>query len=98
VKPSTQGCVGEETLTSANNGTPVTANIPKGTSAVQVTVETTSCRMSTTSTGDPTSGSSGARILQKDQMPWFMPIGQGTTIKFASTAGTQSVIQIAYLT
>jgi hypothetical protein len=52
--------------------------------------------MTSTPNGDPTS--STGRILQKDQMPWFMPVGQGCTFKFASTAGTASIIQIAYLT
>lgn len=97
MKPSTQGCIGEETLTSANSSAPATANVPNGCSAIQVTVEGTSCRMSTSPTGDPTSATSGARIVQKDQMPWFMLIGQGCVIKFASTAGSASVIQIAYL-
>jgi hypothetical protein len=52
--------------------------------------------MTLMSSGDPTSNV--GRILQKDQMPWFMPVGQGCTFKFASTAGTASIIQIAYLT
>lgn len=95
MKPSTQGCIGEERLSSANSSTTVTATIPNGTSAIQITVETTSCRMTSTPLGDPTSNT--GRILQKDQMPWFMPIGQGCTLKFASTAGTTSVIQLAYL-
>jgi hypothetical protein len=96
MKPSTQGCIGEERLSSANSSDPKTATVPNGCSAVQITVETTSCRMTLLATGDPTS--STGRILQKDQMPWFMPVGQGCTFKFASTAGTASVIQIAYLT
>lgn len=96
MKPSTYECPLEETLTSASSAAVVTANVPKGCSAIQVTVETTSCRMSTSATGDPTSATSGARVLQKDQMPWFMAIGQGCAITFASTAGTPSVIQIAY--
>jgi hypothetical protein len=95
VKPSTYQCVGEERLSSTDSSTTVTATVPNGTSAVQITVETTSCRMTLLAAGDPTSTT--GRILQKDQMPWFMPIGQGVTLKFASTAGTASVIQIAYL-
>lgn len=97
MKPSTYQCVGEETLDSANSSTPVSATVPLGTSAIQITVESTSCRMSTSKAGDPTLATSGARIVQKDQQPWFMAIGQGVAIKFASTAGTASRIQIAYL-
>lgn len=104
MKPSSYQCIGEETLTSASNATVVTANVPRGTSAVQITVETTSCRMSTVAAssafpaaGDPTSATSGARIVQKDQQPWFMALAQGVPLKFASIAGTASVIQIAYL-
>lgn len=96
MKPSTQGCIGEERLLSNNASDVATATVPNGCSAIQITVETTSCRMTLTAAGDPTSNV--GRILQKDQMPWFMPIGQGCTIKFASTAGTVSVIQLAYLT
>ena len=95
MKPYSGICLGEERLSSANASTPVTATVPNGTAAIQVTVETTSCRFTMTATGDPTS--SVGRILQKDQMPWFMSVGQGNTFKFASTAGTASVIQIAYL-
>jgi hypothetical protein len=87
--------IGQESLTSTSNVAPVTANVPNNTSAIQVTVETTSCRMTVTSAGDPTS--STGLIIQKDQQPWFMPYAKGTVLKFASIAGTQSVIQIAYL-
>jgi hypothetical protein len=95
MKPSTHQCIGEERLASANASTMVEATIPKGTSAVQIAVETTSCRSTAAATGDPTS--SVGLIIQKDQMPWFMPVGQGCTLRFASTAGTQSVIQVRYL-
>ena len=95
MKPSTNQCLGHERLTSANASSTATATVPAGTSAILVTVETTTCRMTLTSGGDPTSTT--GLILQKDTMPWFIPIGQGCTFKFASTAGTVSVIQLAYL-
>lgn len=95
MKPSTQQCLGHQRLQSANASDTQTATIPPGTSAIEVTVETTSCRMTLTPTGDPTSNT--GLIVQKDQMPWFLPIGQGVTLKFASTAGANSVIQLAYL-
>lgn len=95
MKPSTHQCVGHERLSSASSSDIQTANVPRNTSSVLITVETTNCRMTLTATGDPTSTT--GLILQKDQMPWFMPIGQGCTFKFASTGGTASVIQLAYL-
>lgn len=95
MKPSTQGCLGHERLSSANASDTKTATVPNGCSAIYIAVETTSCRLTLTSGGDPTSTT--GLIVQKDQMPWFMPIGQGCTFKFASTAGTASVIQLAYL-
>lgn len=96
MKPSTNQCLGHETLTSNNSSDAKTATVPNGTSAVEVTVETNPCRMTLTSGGDPTSAT--GLILQKDQMPWLMLVGQGCTLKFASTApGTASVIQLAYL-
>lgn len=84
----------QETLTSANSSSIQTATVPAGTSAVQVTVETNSCRMTVWKNGDP---STAGLIIQKDQQPWFMPLGQGTVLKFASTVPAASVIQIAYL-
>jgi len=95
VKPFTELCIGEERLVSASSSDAKTATVPKGTTAIQITVETTSCRSTCASDGDPTS--SVGLIIQKDQMPWFMPLGQGNVFKFASTAGTASVIQLRYL-
>lgn len=95
MKPSTYLCIGHERLSSANSSTTVTATMPNGTSAIEIAVETTSCRMTLNATGDPTSTT--GLIVQKDQMPWFIPVGQGCVLKFASTAGTASVIQLAYL-
>lgn len=95
MKPFTEICIGEERLVSTGTSDTQTATIPKGTTAVQITVETTSCRSTAAPAGDPTS--SVGLIIQKDQMPWFMPIGQGNTLRFASTAAAQSVIQLRYL-
>lgn len=95
MKPSTNQCLGHERLTSAHSAAPATATVPAGTSAVYVSVETTSCRMTLNNGGDPTSAL--GLVLQKDQMPWFMPIGQGCVFAFASTDATPSVIQLSYL-
>jgi len=95
VKPSTYLCLGHQTLTSANSSTPVTATIPAGTSSVLITVETTSCRWTLTPTGDPTSAT--GLVLQAAAQPYLVLVGQGGVFKFASTAGTASVVQLAYL-
>ena len=95
MKPSTNQCLGHERLSSASSSATVTATVPLGTSAVLVTVETTACRMTLTAAGDPTSAT--GLVLQPAQMPWLLLVGQGCTFKFASTAGTASVIQLAYL-
>jgi len=95
VKPSTDQCLGHQMLTSANNTTPVTATIPNGTSHLLVTVETNPCRMTLTPGGDPT-GAIGL-VIPKDAGPWFIAVGQGCTVKFASTLAGASVIQLAYL-
>jgi hypothetical protein len=95
VKPSTNQCLGHQRLSSSGTSDTQTATVPLGTSAILLTVETTSSRMTLTSGGDPTSTT--GLIVQAGQMPWFIPVGQGCTFKFASTAGTASVIQLAYL-
>lgn len=95
MKPSTNQCLGHERLSSANSSDTQTATIPKGTSAILVAVETTSCRVTLTPTGDPTSTT--GLVFQAAQMPWLLLVGQGAVFKFASTAGTASVVQLAYL-
>ena len=95
MKPSTYQCLGHERLTSASSSATVTATIPPGTSAVLITVETTACRWTLTPTGDPTSTT--GLLLQAASQPFLSLVGQGATFKFASSAGTPSVIQLAYL-
>jgi hypothetical protein len=95
MKPSTHQVISHQRLSSANASTAVTATVPNGCSAILITVETTSCRMTLTITGDPTS--STGHIVQKDQMPWFIAVGQGCTMRFASMDSTASVIQLSYL-
>ena len=95
MKPSTYQCLGQQTLSSANSTTPVTATVPRGTSSVLISVETTSCRFTLTASGDPTSAT--GLVLQAASQPFLVLIGQDAVLKFASTAGTPSVIQLAYL-
>ena len=95
MKPSTYQCLGHERLSSATSSSPVTATIPPGTSSVLITVETTTCRWTLTPGGDPTSNT--GLVIQAASQPFLALVGQGATFKFASTAGTPSVIQLAYL-
>jgi hypothetical protein len=95
LKPSTYQCLGHERLASATSAQTVTATIPRGTSAILITVETTACRWTLTPTGDPTSNT--GLILQPANNPYLTLVGQDATLRFASTAGTPSVIQLAYL-
>jgi hypothetical protein len=95
LKPSTYQCISHERLTSATSSAPVTATIPAGCSAALITVETTACRWTLTPTGDPTS--STGLLLQPATQPYLALVGQGAVFKFASSAGTPSVIQLAYL-
>ena len=95
MKPSTNQCLGHERLVSTGSSDTKTATVPNGTSAILVTVETTACRATFSSSGDPTSTT--GHLIQAAQMPWMLLIGQGTVPRFASTAGTSSVIQLTYL-
>lgn len=94
MKPTTCQIISHERLSCANPSDTKTATIPNGTSAVLLAVETNPVRMTCTTTGDPTTTT--GLILQKDQMPWLLLIGQGATLKFAPPTGT-AVIQLAYL-
>lgn len=94
MKPFTEQCLGHEKLTSTGTADIKTATIPKGTSAIEITVETTPARV-TFDGSDPSAGV--GLICQHAQNPWFLPVGQGCTFKVVSTGGTSSVVQLAYL-
>ena len=96
MKPSTNQCLGHERLSSSGTADVQTATIPKGTSAILVAVETTTARVTLGAGGDPTSTTS--LPFYAGQMPWLLLVGQGCTFKFVSSAGTASVVQLAYLT
>lgn len=95
MRPSTHQPISAQKLTSTGTGDPQTATIPNNASAILLTVETTSVRMTLTLAGDPTSTT--GHVIQKDQNPWHMLIGQGSTLKVASATAGTSVTQITYL-
>ena len=94
MKPSTYQPISEEKLTSTGTSDTKTATVPNNTSGLYVTVESNPARMTITAAGDPTS--STGLILQKDQQPWFLPLGPGATLKIAGTTGA-TVVQLAYI-
>lgn len=95
MKPSTYKPISEQKLTSTGTIDTQTATIPNGTSGILVTVETNAVRMTYSPAGDPTTGV--GQVVQKDQNPWFLPIGQGATVRFVSATASTSVVQLAYI-
>lgn len=95
MKPSTVRGLSHERLVSTAGADIKTATVPKGTSHVVLAVESVDARV-TFDGSDPVAGSA-CLVYPANQMPVFIPIGQGTTIKFCSTAGS-STLQLAYVT
>lgn len=69
---------------------------PDGTSACLITVETTNARATFDGT-DPSAANAPSHVVIKDQNPLYVPIGQGATIKFCSTAAAAAVMQVTFL-
>lgn len=67
------------------------------TSAILLSVETTSARV-TLDGSDPSAASAPSLVFPTGLFPGLIPVGPGTTIKHVSTAGTASVLQICELT
>lgn len=95
MKPSTDRCLSHERLVSANTADVQTATLPKGTSHIGLAVETTNARV-TFDGSDPSAAQAPSLVYLAGQQPIFIPLGQGTTIKHCSTAGTSAVLQLAY--
>lgn len=95
MRPSTHRALSHAQLTSANSGDVQTVSMPNGTSAIEFEFETTNARV----TFDGTSPASGTGLVYPfGQMPVFRPVGPGSTIRFVSTAGTASTLQILFYT
>lgn len=93
MKPSTYQCLKHEKLTSTGASDTKTATVERGTSAVLITVETNAVRVTLEGT-DPAGGT--GHVIQKDQNPYFLPVGPTTTLKVVSVTGT-SVTQLSYI-
>jgi len=95
VKPSTDRCISHERLSSSGTADVKTATLPKGTSHIGLAVETTNARV-TFDGSDPSAASAPSLVYLAAQVPVFIPLGQGTTVKFCSTAAAVSILQLAY--
>lgn len=82
--------------TSSDTSTVETITLGSETSAILVTVETTSARI-TLDGSDPSASSAPSMVVQKDSAPLYIPVGPGTVVKFVSTASADSVVQVCEL-
>lgn len=94
MKPSTNRCISHQQLTSTSTADVKTPTIPNGTSHILLAVTTTSARVTLDGTAP---SSTNGLVYVAAQQPIFIPVGQGITVKFASTAGTSSIVDLAYL-
>lgn len=68
-----------------------------GVSAFLISVETTNARVTFDGT-DPSAGSAPSHVWPKDQIPQLVLLGPGSVVKWCSTLGAASVVQITWLT
>jgi hypothetical protein len=97
MRPSTHRALSHQRLVSTGSADVQTVTMPTNTSAIEFGVETTNARMTFDGT-DPSAASAPSLVFPFGQVPVFRPVGPGTTIKFCSTAGTSSVLQLLYYT
>lgn len=86
-------------LTTATDTSPDASTVktilpPKGTSAFEITVETTNARMTLDGT---TPSATNGHVIQKDNNPWYVPCTHDARIKWISTAGANSIVQVTFL-
>lgn len=74
-----------------------TITLDANTSAILVTVETTSARVTLDGT-DPSVASAPSTVFPKDSIPVLVPVGPDATVKWVSTAAAASVVQVCELT
>lgn len=97
MKPSTDRCISHQRLVSSGTADVQTATVPKGTSHIDIAVETTNARV-TFDGSDPSVASAPSLVFFAGQQPIFKPLGQGSQIKFCSAVAGSSVLQVAYYT
>lgn len=105
MKPSTYVPISTVRDTSPDTATVKTLTPPSGSGAIGgkggvsaflITVETTSARV-TFDGSDPSAASAPSHVIPTAQIPLLVLCGPGSTVKWVSTAGTSSVVQITWL-
>lgn len=84
----------DEQYTSTSTANVQTLTIPKGALALLVSVETTSARLTTDGSAP---ASTKGHVIQTAQNPLYLPFAAGATLKYASTAGTSSILNVTWL-
>jgi hypothetical protein len=95
MRPSTHRALSHERLVSTNTSDVQTATMPNNASAIELAVEATSARVTFDGT-DPSVALAPSFVFPFGQVPVFRPLGPGSTVRFCSTAGTGSVLQVLY--
>lgn len=93
MKPTTDSGIGHERKTSTGTSDVQSFTLPRGTSHIDLQAFTVDAWVTfDTSTPSATNG----LLIYAGQMPLFRPLGQGTTVKFASSSGSSSTLHVAY--
>lgn len=93
MKPTTDKSNGHDRKTSTGTSDVQTMTLPRGTSHLSLQVFTTDAWV-TFDASTPTA--SNGLLVYAGQMPIFLPLGQGTTLKHISSAGANSILNVAY--
>lgn len=93
--PPRQYANAEQQITSTGTGDVHTITLDTNTRYVMLSAETTSARV--TFAGGAPSSSLG-HVIPTGAIPLYLPVGKGTTIKFASTGATACVLNLTELT
>ena len=94
MKFSTYVPISTAQATSTGTGDVHTLTIPARCSAALITVETTAARVTLDGSAP---GAGNGLVFPIALSPVLVPIGPGTTIKFASSAAGNSIVDVAYL-
>jgi hypothetical protein len=84
--------INTQQATSTSTADPKTITTPVGTTAVLISALTTSARITFDGTAP---ASTNGVILPAGALPLLIPLRRSVAIKFASTAGTSSVLDVA---
>lgn len=91
-QPNLQGGTAHQRGSSSGTGNVQTITLAGNTSAVFITVETTTARV-TFDGSDPSAVNAPSMVIPAGGLPVMIPVGGGTVIKWCSTAAAASVLQ-----